>query len=398
MEAIRTAAEKFGYIVAASNNSRNGANGGSMEAAEALWNDTQQRFSLAAHRRYVAGMSGGARVATRIALACQDCVAGVIANAAGFPIGSEPSRTMKFAYFAAVGNADFNYSEFVGLRRKLDDAGAHYRIRIFEGKHGWAPAEVWLEALDWMDLRAMSAGTLARDQPRIQKTLEDELKRAAEFQSGVHAKANPLEAFRQYQAVVRDFEGLADIGPAQKLLAELEKNKAVTTAEKQETEAIAQQARLTAPISVQIQAIASGSLGITDLPALKRDVAELKKRAAETPNASDSKTLVVHRALGEVLVLAYESGQGSMEQKNYHAAQLYFDVAAAGSENPAWAHYQQARAYAMLSNKKDMFAELRLALAGGFHDPAALEAPEFQAYREQPEFQVFVSQWKQAEK
>ena len=394
VKAIRAAAEKFGYIVAASNNSRNGANGGSMEAAEALWNDTQQRFPIALHRRYVAGMSGGARVATRIALACHDCVAGVIANAAGFPIGSEPSRDMKFAYFAAVGNADFNYPEFVELRHKLDNVGARYRIRIFEGKHGWAPAEVWLEALDWMDLRAMAAGTLARDQPRIQKTLDGELKRAAEFQS----ESNPLEAFRQYQAIVRDFDGLADISSAQKLFAELERNKTVKAAEKREATAVAEQARLASPLSAQMQAIASSSLDITEFAALKREVADLKKQAAKTPNSSDPKALVVHRALGELVVQAYESGQGSMEQKNYRAAQLYFDVASAGSENPSWAHYQQARAYAMLPDKKDMLAELRLALAGGFHDPTALEAPEFQAYREQPEFQAFVSQWQQAEK
>ena len=59
--------------------------GGSAEAAVAVWQDTQQRFAVDVHRRYVAGMSGAARVATSIALSCGDCVAGVIANAAGFP-------------------------------------------------------------------------------------------------------------------------------------------------------------------------------------------------------------------------------------------------------------------------------------------------------------------------
>jgi predicted esterase len=394
VEAIRTTAEKFGYIVAASNNSRNGRAGASQEAAEALWDDTQQRFPVDEHRRYLAGMSGGARVATGIAVACGDCVAGVVANAASFPSNREPPRNMKFAYFAAVGDADFNYPEFVELRRKLAGAGARYRIRIFAGKHGWAPAEVWQEALDWMDLRAMAAGSLARDQPRIQKTLEDELRRAAEFQS----KNNLLEAFRQYQAVVRDFDGLADISSAQKLLAELERNKAVKAAEKQEAAAVDQQARLTSDLSAEIQAIASGGLDNTNLVELKRGITDLKKQATDAPTSSDPKTLVFRRALGELVVQAYESGQGSMDQKNYRAALLYFDVASAGSENPAWAHYQRARAYAMLSNRKDMFVELRIALAGGFHDPAALEAPEFQAYREQPEFQAFAVQWKLAEK
>ena len=62
------------------------------EAAIAVWGDTQQRFSIDSRRRYMAGLSGGARVASSIALSCGDCVAGVIANAAGFPPGTAAGR------------------------------------------------------------------------------------------------------------------------------------------------------------------------------------------------------------------------------------------------------------------------------------------------------------------
>jgi len=207
---IQAAAEKFGYIVAASNNSRNGPLCGSAEAAVAVWGDTQQRFSIDPHRRYMAGMSGGARVATSVALSCGDCVAGVIANAAGFPPGTAPSRNMKFAYFAAVGDADFNYAEFAQLRPKLDETGGRYLIRVFEGQHGWAPAEVWMEALDWMDLQAMAAGTLTRDPARIASSLDDALAKARGFE----AKNDELAAQREYAAIVRNLRDLADVGAA----------------------------------------------------------------------------------------------------------------------------------------------------------------------------------------
>ena len=62
VEAIQTAAEKFGYIVAASNNSRNGPMGGSSQAMKAMWVDTQQRFPIAGQRRYVAGIVRGRRL------------------------------------------------------------------------------------------------------------------------------------------------------------------------------------------------------------------------------------------------------------------------------------------------------------------------------------------------
>jgi tetratricopeptide (TPR) repeat protein len=394
VEAIREAAEKFGYIVAASNNSRNGPTGGSREAAEALWTDTQQRFPIAERRRYLAGMSGGARVATSIALACGDCVAGVIANAATFPVNAEPTRNMKFAYFAAVGDADFNNPEFVELRRKLSSTDAQYRIRTFAGNHGWAPPEVWLEALNWMDIRAMAAGTLPREQPRMQKTLDDELQKAKDFQ----AENNSLEALRQYRAIVRDFDGLGDISSAQKQLATMEGTKAIKAAEKRETAGIAQQERLASPLSAQIQAIAAGNLDTAAFAELKHNVAGLKKQTTGERHSNDPQTLIVKRALSELIVQSYESGQGAMEQTDYRSALLYFDVALSGAENPAWAHYQRGRAYARLSDKKGMLAELHLALAGGFHDHAALDAPEFQTYRELPEFQAFASQWQLAER
>ncbi len=386
VDVVREAAEKFGYIVVASNNSRNGSMGGSMKAANAVWQDTQQKFPIDERRRYVAGMSGGARLATSIALGCDGCAAGVIANAAGFPIGTAPPQNMKFAYFGAVGNADFNYSEFVDLRRKLDATGAPYRIRVFEGQHGWASTAVWLEALNWMDIHAMIAGSLARDPSRIAGTLNDTLARARDFET----KNDLLSAFREYQAAVRDFSGLADVSTARARLLELEKNKALKAAEKREAAEIEEQERIDAGPSAQMQRIPSGDLSGFELADLRANLADLKKQAT----ASNPKTPVLRRALAGLVVQAYEAGDRSLEQKDYRSALLYFDVAAAGSANPGWAHYQRARTFAMSSNKKDMLAELRLCSKGGFHDADALNAAEFQPYREEREFQALAAEWK----
>jgi predicted esterase len=392
VEAIQPAAERFGYLVAASNNSRNGPTGDSAQAANAMWRDTQQRLPIAEQRRYLAGMSGGARLATSIALSCQDCVAGVIANAAGFPFGAEPTRGMKFAYYAAVGNADFNYGEFVDLRRKLDTAGVRYRIRIFDGQHGWAPADVWIEVLNWMDIQAMSSGALPRDPARIQQTFAGALAKAREFQS----QKNLLAAVREYQSLVRDFRSLTDVSSAEASLAELTKNKAVKSAEKEEASALEQQAQMTATLSSQMQAIGTSDRYQVDVVDLKGNISDLKKRAADFQSSNDLKALVLSRALGQLVIEAYESGQRNLDEKNYRVALVYFDLAAAGSANPAWAHYQRARAYAMLADRKDLLAELKLSLAGGFHEASALEAAEFQAFQELAEFQALAAEWKEA--
>ena len=94
------------------------------------------------------------------------------------------------------------------------------------------------------------------------------------------------------------------------------------------------------------------------------------------------------------MVSAFESGQHSMEEKNYRAALVYFGLAIAGSTNPSFAHFQRARAYALLKDKKGTLAELRMALAGGFHDASALDAQDFEALRGLTEFQALVKEWK----
>src|SRR5262249_4610464 len=119
LQQFQHAAETNGFIVAASNNSRNGPWQPQLDAADAMLDDTQRRFSLHLKRIYFAGLSGGARVSARLAQLC-NCAAGVLLSGAGFPIGSAPSHDSAFAVFSAVGNADFNYPEILRLQDALE--------------------------------------------------------------------------------------------------------------------------------------------------------------------------------------------------------------------------------------------------------------------------------------
>ena len=60
VERFQAAAEKYGYIVAGSLNSRNGPWEPSLEAAKAMMADVMRRFSIDTKRIYTAGQSGGA--------------------------------------------------------------------------------------------------------------------------------------------------------------------------------------------------------------------------------------------------------------------------------------------------------------------------------------------------
>ena len=88
---FKEAAEKFGFIVVGSNNSRNGLQVTPIIAA--LWVDTHERFSIDERRVYTAGFSGGARVASSVGFTYRG-VAGVIACSGGFPPRVSPSTLL----------------------------------------------------------------------------------------------------------------------------------------------------------------------------------------------------------------------------------------------------------------------------------------------------------------
>ena len=95
VDTYRAAAEQYGYVVVASNNSRNGPWEVSAAAIKAIFPDVDARFAIDSQRIYLTGHSGGARVALQVALA-NKAIAGVIASSAGFPTAGHgpksPSR------------------------------------------------------------------------------------------------------------------------------------------------------------------------------------------------------------------------------------------------------------------------------------------------------------------
>src|SRR6266436_6475138 len=63
VQRFKDAAERFGWIVVGSNNSRNGEFQPSIDAWNAIVKDTHQRFAIDNDRAYLAGFSDGARLA-----------------------------------------------------------------------------------------------------------------------------------------------------------------------------------------------------------------------------------------------------------------------------------------------------------------------------------------------
>ncbi len=149
------AAEKFGFIVVCSNDSRNRISWNVISAAiSCVFDDVEKRFSINKDRIYTSGFSGGSRVASAIALQNR-IVSGVIACGAGFPDGKLNIDIPSFSYLGLVGNTDMNYIEMCDLQQRLEMLGNNAELWIFEGGHKWPEPQQLLEAVEWLELQAM---------------------------------------------------------------------------------------------------------------------------------------------------------------------------------------------------------------------------------------------------
>ena len=218
LERFRAAAERFGWILVSSYNSRSDTRDDpNANAMMAMWNDAVKRFSIDGRRVYATGFSGGARAAVDVAYALPGRVAGVIGAGAGFANSQVPPGKVPFAYFGTVGDRDMNYYEMRSLEEKLDGAKAPHRILYFDGGHQWMSPELAAEGVGWMELQAMKAGVRPKDPDLIAALHAEARGRAA----ALEASGKTVEASEAYSHLAEDFGGLADVSADEQKAAEL---------------------------------------------------------------------------------------------------------------------------------------------------------------------------------
>jgi len=385
LELYKDIGEAYGFILAGSNNSRNFSSDQG-KAVNAVWQDTNARLGIDEHRSYASGFSGGARVAGAMALSGPaGQVAGVIAHGAGYP----SNRTSKddLPYFFAVGDQDFNWPEVINIRREREEQGAPYRVRVYSGRHQWAPASVMEEAVQYMNLKAMQAGNLAADQAFIDRLMDKTRREADEAES----RKDPIAELSAYRALISDFGGLRGAkGAAQKLTA-LQQSPALRAALKNEREQMSEQLRLEQEISQKIASVADNS--VADMTALRLEVRQqlgaLNDQAKHSKN--EEKRLISGRVFSGVFVGAMEDGQQQLSARHFEKAEAYFDLMRQVSDDP-WPVLLLADTHAVLGNRKLAIKYLQEAVRRGLKDRAVVESdPQLQGLKSEPDFQKLVA-------
>jgi poly(3-hydroxybutyrate) depolymerase len=286
VETYRAAAERYGYIVAASNNSRNGSWEVITRAVRAMSRDVGRRFAVDAQRVYLTGHSGGARVAMEVALGPNQ-IAGVIASSAGFP-DAKPRKSVKFPVFATAGTDDFNYLEL----KRLDAAlTTPHHLAVFEGGHVLPPVGVAREAIEWLEVQAMRDGRRGRDTALIDALFAARRARAMD-------EHDPAARLAALQSLARHFKGLCNVAAVEADAAALERDPETKKAIGRDRTALAAEARLLDDALAAEGRLTDAGGRATALAAL-RSMFEDWSQAAQAPEPSAARSQA-RRLLGAV--------------------------------------------------------------------------------------------------
>jgi predicted esterase len=370
MERFREAAERDGYIVLSSYNTvSDSTEEPNVRAVNAMLADLQDRFAADTTRMYLAGMSGTARLAWTFAYELSGHVAGIFGFAAGLPWRRIEAyvrlkQPASFAYFGGAGTGDFNFDEVRALDHALDSLDVlPHRAEYFEGMHGWPPATVCGDGLDWMELQVMK---------HRQRPSDDSLAHAWLAQRMAQARAaddsgRPFDAVVRYRAIRDDFRGLLDTRAADQRVTVLGQLPAVRDHERRDHalegafESYAQ-SRFT-PFIHDLQNAAHP-------PSLENALRDLDIRDLQRQQRDSVHDRLGAQAAGRMLALV-SVNTAFYEPRKYFArgdpsgALAILAIAHEIAPQSPYICFQQAKAYAELGRTSDVLASLRCAKTGG---------------------------------
>jgi pimeloyl-ACP methyl ester carboxylesterase len=359
LEKYKALADKWGYVFVGSNSSKNGLSGDrAMQIGNTLIDEVTKLLKVDPRSIVLCGFSGGARVASAL-LAERNELKGVICNSAA------PQRLPQGKMFVGLaGLGDMNYLEM----KKFSGASTGNDLLVFDGKHEWAPAQIFEDAL--LIFGCYSTGGTLRPDSAMAAALAENIISQSDSMKGTSCllAKNLLETGRRHTT---------QFGVAAELNKRLENLKGSACVRTDENAWKAAEEKETA-----LQQFLSESL-------LTRDTTWWRENAAQyfefaKPGAEK---FMRERLRGYVSLTCYSYSNQAIQMKNFHAGEkmvkLYSIVDPSNSE---WA-YLQAVLYVNLGMSDYVIPSLQQAVALGFNDRERLQNdPAFTSLHGTPAF------------
>jgi len=355
-------ADKYGFIMMGSNDSRNGLDQDEVNGiVSAMVHEARTVYPVDTGRIYFLGFSGGARVASMEAM-YHVKVRGVIACGAGFGNAERPFL-YKFDYYGIAGTADFNMNELQQLDEPLSRAGFRHYIATFPGIHAWPPGEVMEDGFRWITLNAMRDGQIAKDSNYITQMLNQFNARLQDYSS----RGRLLAAADECRMAISFAEGLASTSAFRAELNSLEKR----------TDYKAQLAYRIKVLKKEEEEKAElmQALEMKDLKWWKKKVSDLGSGNGKL-NPED--TLKNRRLLSFLSLFCYMNANAAITRQNDAAAMkivAIYEMADMSNPEP---NFLRAILLARGSENEAAIGQIKIAFGKGFSDmPRMTAQPEF---------------------
>ena len=374
---FKNLAEKYGFILVGSNDSRNLQTPAESEAVvQAMFDEIENRLPIDTSAIYVMGFSGGSRVATATAM-YRPVVKGVIGCGAGFPSGVQPPN-YRFDYFGVIGLGDFNLTEMVSLDKSLAQMNFRHFILEFDGIHGWPRSSEIEKALTWHLFNSMKDGRIKKSDSLL-RIFSDKL--TADNDS-LSKQGRLLYARQNLAFGISCLEGLSDVAPLKAKLLTLE-NSAEFKAEMKKFEDVLAKEQ-------KEQQLLMEALFSRDLKWWKSRLD--KYRDNKNPRLTPGDTLMNHRLLAFLGLFCYSNANALLNQTNTDQTRNVIKVYMLVEPDNPEPYYMLAILSARTNDASDALNYLKESYEKGFRNKARAQAqPEFDILRDNPAFFSLIS-------
>lgn len=365
---FKNAAELYGYVIVASNNAKNGLRDIN-PIVNSLWDDVLSRFSIDQQRIYTAGFSGGAKIASSVAI-YKGGVKGVIACGSGMPTPGQ-ELTKKFDYISIVGLNDFNYQEINTLDKALTESGFVNQLITFNGGHEWPPIQEINKALQWLDLMAMKQGQI----PINDNLVRNYTSSYADTINQLIMADDNFGAYKLYHILLKDLEGIYDIADYQSSYKELLKNPQIKKGIENEKEE--------KRIELDNQEKILNSFKNNEFDKLKNEILNLKDK--------ERGSHLSKRLLAFTGMLSYIYTESAVNSQNNAAFNGFIEIyETVEPQNPDKEFFKACQA--MMDEKPEMaLGYLQKAVHFGYSDADKLQKiGYFEQLRTKPEFDLLI--------
>ncbi|MCK0146910.1 alpha/beta hydrolase [Arenibacter sp. F26102] len=222
---FKDAAEKQGYILAASNNVNDTlTTSQNILITGRMFNEIITLLPIQKDRTYSAGFDSGARFASVLPIFVKG-IDGVISCGAGYPNLEILDGNNLFHFIGIVGKEDYAYPEMLIGKSVLGRLKFPNHLLLFKGGHAWPDTQYLEKALEIFTLSAMAKGKIGKDEAYVDSAYAQNLQ---EINRLIRSN-NLIQADNLLEEVMSVYRVFKDTDSLKKIKRELKKDKVFKT-------------------------------------------------------------------------------------------------------------------------------------------------------------------------